>query len=253
MTDKLQTYLIHLQANDILSNAESAVIYLLRDKSMSYREIRELLGWSKFKHSRVITSLTEKNILLKHGTEHRLNHELVRWKTPKVAEIATGGSNSEFDRNINEQLYDQLIRFAQKKGLNQDDAEDIVQIALSKAKRFFKKNFRPDSYFFGWICKITHNTIRDYWRRRKDSQLFENEIGLIATDESIEKALEEKVQIAQFKQQINQLEPLQRNLLELVMNDVSYGEIAVLYDMPKGTVKSTIHRAKQQLYLIASQ
>ncbi|MDD4663377.1 MAG: sigma factor-like helix-turn-helix DNA-binding protein [Caldisericia bacterium] len=103
--------------------------------------------------------------------------------------------------------------------------------------------------------KTDSKYLTDFWIEIKQScrgrkaetlrtRLFDEEVGNAVTDESIETAMEEKVRIAQFKQQINQLDSLYRNLLELVMNDVSYGEIAVLYDMPKGTIKSTIHRAK---------
>jgi len=89
--------------------------------------------------------------------------------------------------------------------------------------------------------KTDSKYLTDFWIEIKQScrgrkaetlrtRLFNEEVGSIATDESVETAMEEKVRIAQFKQQINRLDPLYRNLLELVMNDVSYREITVIYD-----------------------
>jgi len=71
----------------------------------------------------------------------------------------------------------------------------------------------------------------DSYRERKAetlrTRLFEEEPGRFVTDESIENTIDKKVRITQLKQQINSLDPLYCNLLELVMNDISYEEITI--------------------------
>ncbi len=55
-------------------------------------------------------------------------------------------------------------------GLNAEDAADVVQEVFSAVARKVEdfRRDRPDDSFRGWLCTITHNKVRDHFRRQQD-------------------------------------------------------------------------------------
>lgn len=142
---------------------------------------------------------------------------------------------------------------------NREDAEDLTIETFAKA---FKNlpNFRPDYAFSTWLFRIATNAGIDFLRKKKLKTLsidttFSNDdgdevkINIKSADPTPEQELmtEEKAEL--LRGFIEKLKPRYRILIELrYYKQLSYEEIAEELDMPLGTVKAQLFRARDLLY-----
>lgn len=137
---------------------------------------------------------------------------------------------------------------------NQEDALDLSQEAFIKAYRsikFFKTNFK----FKIWFFRILRNHCIDFLRKKKrkrECSLEEKreQHGTEFSDPSPNPAmlLERNGLRQKLWEEINQLKDLEKEIV--IYKDVhgmSYEEIARILDIPKGTVASTLHKARKKL------
>jgi len=155
----------------------------------------------------------------------------------------------DFSKLITQDLIDYLKRFVKHWGIKEDDADDIVQTALTKALKKFSQ-FTPDSNFKAWTRRITKNTVTDWFKKHKEYQAFDDEVSSL---QSHQEAFEDKETYLKFKAQIDSLDDFNRGLIELTLpdSDVTYEEIAILYGEKINTIKSLILRARKKLYNLA--
>lgn len=136
---------------------------------------------------------------------------------------------------------------------NVDDASDLMQETFVKVYVNLEKY---DSKFtFGqWIYTIARNNFIDYVRRRRDDlsidSLPKSSMPLSPVDG--EATPEERIISAQHTVQMERcmaaLPEKYRQMVELrFVKEYSYEEIASLLDLPIGTVKTQIHRARERL------
>ncbi|NDV61677.1 sigma-70 family RNA polymerase sigma factor [Puniceicoccales bacterium CK1056] len=168
--------------------------------------------------------------------------------------------------NGNHQAYNQLIErywgriFARVYNLlgNREDAEEVTQDAFSRALENLP-NFRWEASFSTWLYQIASNLARNrywYWKRRgRGSDVHMeaplNEEGLtlqdLIPDTSADPA--DRMRWQEFHGAVNaQLDSLpdrHREIMELrLLDELSYEEISKLLEVPVGTVKSRIARAR---------
>ena len=132
-----------------------------------------------------------------------------------------------------------------------DDAAEVSQEVFLSAYRAIGQ-FRGDANFSTWLYRIAlnHATTR---RRTVSSRqqrtvpiddmepLSDPELGPAETLER--KEIRERVQLA-----LNKLEPDDATMILLRdLQDISYDEVARVLEIPVGTVKSRLHRARQAL------
>jgi len=129
-----------------------------------------------------------------------------------------------------------------------DDANDLTQDIFIKIYRNidkFDENFNISS----WILRISKNHCIDYWRKNKKNNFrVELEDNLVRDDHSPEDELIKSADLDKLREKMLQLKPEVRALL--ILRDIqnhSYQEIADSLDVPLGTVKSKINRARIQL------
>lgn len=135
---------------------------------------------------------------------------------------------------------------------NHDDANDVTQLTFSKAFKNLEK-YKPDFAFSTWLFKIATNNAIDFIRKRKqntvslntfyhqDDKAFEIPSNSLTPEEATIK----KQQILILKSVINQLPAYYMQLIELrYYGEKSYDEIAVELQIPIGTVKARLFRAK---------
>jgi len=142
---------------------------------------------------------------------------------------------------------------------NASDAEDLTIEAFGKA---FKNlgQYAPNFAFSTWLFKIATNNCIDFIRKKKA-----NHISLDQNDEEREKATyevqspmmdPEEHLISQQKAKllrnvVTKLKPRYRKLIELrYFRELSYEEIAEELELPIGTVKAQLFRARELLYNI---
>ena len=152
-----------------------------------------------------------------------------------------------------------IINVAYRMLGNLEDARDTSQEVCIK---IFKNLSKCDSIenLEGWICRITHNACIDEIRKQNsrpkatvlragnDGETLDP-LSILPTDEGIpERAFDEKESLHQLEAAIMNIDERHRQLI--VLRDIegfSYQEISEAIDMPMGTVKSRISRARAAL------
>ncbi|MEO5798945.1 MAG: sigma-70 family RNA polymerase sigma factor [Gemmatimonadota bacterium] len=143
-------------------------------------------------------------------------------------------------------------------------AEDLTQETFIKVLNAID-SYRPEYKFSSWIFKIANNASIDHLRRRGLNTLSldgsphaESADAIEATtlqigdgaenqlDEVASRELGSQIEVA-----INQLRPEYRSCIILRHIDGRpYEEIAEMLDLPLGTVKTYIHRARNELRIL---
>ncbi|MEE9196914.1 MAG: sigma-70 family RNA polymerase sigma factor [bacterium] len=133
-----------------------------------------------------------------------------------------------------------------------DRVEDIAQEVFLKAFRSLK-SFRGGSRFYTWLYRITVNTVLNTMRsqgRRQETSLDAMGGLEVQADADMEPAeVTARLELARrVREAIDQLEEPYRVIVYLrELEDLSYEEIAEVVELPVGTVKSRLFRARQQL------
>jgi len=133
-----------------------------------------------------------------------------------------------------------------------EDAREIAQDTFVQA--FIKlETFRHDSAFYTWLYRIAMNLAASRRRRHRPSQSVER-LREASGREPIDPtpgpsaALERQERAAQVRAALASLDPEHRTILVLrEMDELSYEAIAELLEIPPGTVRSRLHRARMQL------
>jgi RNA polymerase sigma-70 factor (ECF subfamily) len=134
-----------------------------------------------------------------------------------------------------------------------EDARDIVQEAFIQA--FLKlAAFQRHSAFYTWLYRIALNTAMTQRRRRRptaslDNMRETNAIEPVDCDaEDPAEILNRKECCRRVRQTIAQLPEEYRTVLVLrEIDSRDYETIAEILDLPIGTVRSRLHRARSQL------
>lgn len=132
------------------------------------------------------------------------------------------------------------------------EAEDVVQEAFLQA--YCKlDSFRCESRFYTWLYRIAFNLSVNLKRKRKPNVSVEQARESSGWDaESQENAPDHGMQMAERSQQlmaaIGRLADEFRQVLVLrELEGFCYETISEVLDLPIGTVRSRLHRARQQL------
>ena len=145
-------------------------------------------------------------------------------------------------------VYNMALNFAG----SSDDASDITQDIFLKVYNNIDK-FKEDNNFTSWLLRLSKNYCIDYWRKNKyyrsSLELDENLHDKSFDDkETPEDSIIRKDDIDYLRKKLLLLPPDLRALL--IMRDIqdySYQEIAEHLNIPLGTTKSRINRARTKL------
>ncbi|HTT68481.1 MAG TPA: sigma-70 family RNA polymerase sigma factor [Gemmatimonadales bacterium] len=178
----------------------------------------------------------------------------------EVVELAKAGKETayrELLRRYERPVFSLIFRMVRDRSL----AEDLAQETFVKVLNALG-SYRPEYKFSSWIFKIANNAAIDQLRRRELDTLSldgspeartADEIeatALQATDraESPLEELESRETGAAIERAIGRLRPEYRTCILLRhVEGRSYEEIAEVMDLPLGTVKTYIHRARLEL------
>ncbi len=136
-----------------------------------------------------------------------------------------------------------------------DDAGDAAQEALVRAFRFLPK-FRGEASFGTWLSHIALNVARDYAKKRKNSPRSFSSLG--NDDDPDFEPVSPRISPPDSLLRAERQRAVQRAIsaipdhfrVVLVLYDLqghSYEECAALLEMPLGTVKSRLNRARHAL------
>ena len=142
-------------------------------------------------------------------------------------------------------------------------AEDLSQEAFVRAFNAIG-TYKPSYKFSNWILKIANNHTIDHLRKRKldtvsihgsphattPEQVSQTEVVVASEDESPAAYVEHKELGGQIEHAIGELREEYRTVIVLRhIEGYAYEEIAEIMDVPLGTVKTYLHRARAELRL----
>jgi RNA polymerase sigma factor (sigma-70 family) len=175
-----------------------------------------------------------------------------------LVEEAKKGNEKAFANLMNryrDSIYFMLLKMVK----NPSDAEDLTIEAFGKAFRNIE-SYTPRFAFSTWLFMIATNNCIDFIRRKKASptpldQLQDGIDSLTINIQSDmpdpEEALINDQKIATLRKIVNQLKSPYKEIIELrYYKEYSYEEISAELNIPIGTVKAQLYRAKTLLYNI---
>jgi RNA polymerase sigma-70 factor (ECF subfamily) len=144
---------------------------------------------------------------------------------------------------------------------NPNDADDLTIEAFGKAFKNLHQ-YTPNFAFSTWLFKIASNNCIDFIRKKKKStfsidKTAEGENGNELSNNLPSHTLDpeenfiKKQKINLMREVVEKLKPHYRKLIELrYFKEYSYEEIAQELQLPLGTVKAQLFRAREFLYNI---
>lgn len=161
-----------------------------------------------------------------------------------------------------DRVYSQCLRWMGDPRIAEEVAQDVFLAVYRAIPRF-----RGEARFSTWIFRITvnHCKNRRLYRKRRHTDRHEPLEGTPREDEGPSRQIPDEgpgtdrgTQQSEAGQILHvalaSLEESQRTIILLRdIQDLSYDEIAQILDLPKGTVKSRLHRARQELARVVSR
>ena len=154
---------------------------------------------------------------------------------------------------------DAMYNFALKLTGDEDDAQDLVQDTCLKAYRFVN-SFEPGTYAKAWLFRILKNSfINDYRKKSRGPSKVEFEWveqSISGEDEAAEPAYYADLQAETVNDMLGdeitaalQSLPVDFRMIIILcdLEEFSYEEMAKILDIPIGTVRSRLHRARAAL------
>lgn len=168
-----------------------------------------------------------------------------------LIEKAKHGDEKAFSELYNN--YYKLIRYIIFNIVKNDEiTADLVSVTFTKA--FKRLDYFVDSVSFeAWLKTIAVNTVIDHIRKEKNLQSNlsiddDNNVQLEATDNDPETDFIKSESVEILRKALLRLRSKYRNLLELrYFKGLSYEELSAELNIPVGTVKSDLNKAKHRL------
>jgi RNA polymerase sigma factor (sigma-70 family) len=178
-----------------------------------------------------------------------------------LVEQARNGNEKAFASLMNryrDSIYFMLLKMVN----NASDAEDLTIEAFGKAFRSLE-TYTPNFAFSTWLFKIATNNCIDFIRKKQASpsiidqasdEMDSYTVNIQSDMPDPEEALINRQKFAQLREVVSQLKPRYKNLIELrYYKEYSYEEISKELDLPIGTIKAQLFRAKTLLYNILNK
>ncbi len=165
-------------------------------------------------------------------------------------------------RQGDEQAFNKLVKLYQNKIYNlalnyvkqPEEAKDLTQDVFVTVYRSIAK-LREDEKFTAWLFQVAVNHCRNRYKRLKNRGYFssssiddQDTTIQLSSGEYPEKDLERNNMINLVRSEIAAMPPAEKEILLLRdIQELSYEEISAVLDVPLGTVKSKLNRARSTL------
>jgi RNA polymerase sigma factor (sigma-70 family) len=173
-----------------------------------------------------------------------------------LVQAALEGDEKAFTRLLSrykEAIYFMLLKMVN----NRIDAEDLTLEAFGKAFKNLHQ-YSPTYAFSTWLFKIASNNCIDFLRKKKgihvtiennDTNENGESLRLKSKDPNPEEKLIRQQKAIILRRVVRKLKPRYQTLVELrYFREYSYEEIAKELNLPLGTVKAQLFRAREMLF-----
>jgi RNA polymerase sigma-70 factor (ECF subfamily) len=186
--------------------------------------------------------------------------ELATLPDADVVRLAQQGREAAFReliRRYERPVFSLILRMVRDRETTEDLAQETFIKVLNHIDRY-----SPEFKFSSWLFKIANNVAIDHLRRRRldtvsmdgsphaasQAEIEASTFDLEAQQETPLEELEARELGSAIEQAIGRLRPEYRACILLRhVEGRSYEEIATTLDLPLGTVKTYIHRARHEL------
>ncbi len=176
----------------------------------------------------------------------------------KLVKLAIAGDEKAYAELLDrykDAIYYMLLKMVN----NKNDAEDLTIEAFGKAFKNIAQ-YTPNYAFSTWLFKIATNNCIDFIRKKKANLISldqtsedQDSIGtpLQADTPDPEEDMIKSQRMALTRSIVEKLKPRYKTLVELrYFKEYSYEEIANELNLPIGTVKAQLFRARELLFNI---
>lgn len=174
-----------------------------------------------------------------------------------LIEAALSGEGAAYTKLLNK-YYDTIYYLLLRRVNSEVEAEDLAMETFGKAFNSLAQ-YTTDFAFSTWLFKIATNNCIDYLRKRKaktlpieagvDSCDAENIPQVASLGLNPEECIIRKQKALFLLDLVKKLKPRYARLIELrYYQELSYEEISKELDLPLGTVKAQLFRARELLY-----
>lgn len=158
----------------------------------------------------------------------------------KLTKKAIRGHAESYGKLI-EHYKEYLYKTAMLSTKNEDIALDVVGDCILKGFQSIR-NLKEAKYFKTWITRILYNAINDYYRKELGEDNIEN-LHIAMPEEAVSN--EERMDLYQA---IDLLSEKYRTVIILkYFDELKVSEIAYVMDIPVGSVKAYLSRAREEL------
>lgn len=177
-------------------------------------------------------------------------------KDYELVKAALKGDEKAFARLLaryKDTIYFMLLKMVN----NRSDAEDLTLEAFGKAFKNLHQ-YSPTYAFSTWLFKIASNNCIDFLRKKKgifvtiennDQNENSEQVKLPSKDPNPEEKLIRIQKAILLRKVVRRLRPRYQTLVELrYFREFSYEEIAKELNLPLGTVKAQLFRAREMLF-----
>lgn len=181
-----------------------------------------------------------------------------------VVEALSGSQSAyrELVRRFERPVFNLVARMVRDQTLAEDLAQDSFVKAFSRLESYRSEQGK----FSNWLFKIAHNTAIDHLRKShpetysldKGDNPDDPDFHALLADHEADTPLEvaERADLGRaLEEAVSRLRPEYREVIVLRHQEgLAYEEIAEVTNLPLGTVKTYIHRARKELaaYLVAT-
>lgn len=154
-------------------------------------------------------------------------------------------------RQLSSDQIQMLRAFIQKRVMNQDDVDDILQCTFLEALRSEHK-FQGTSKPQTWLCGIALNLIRNHFRRlykQPYQESWEDHLhSEVGQGSDIGHQVDGHRQLVRVVHAIDRLPVNMQRVIKVSLEmDGNYQDTALSLGVPVGTVRSRLSRAREQL------
>lgn len=181
------------------------------------------------------------------------NKEMSKQNIPELVEKLRQGDPQAFTRLVTDyqrKMYNLALNYVKQ----EEEAKDLTQDIFVTVYRSISK-LRDEKKFVSWLYQVAINHCRNRYNKLQRKGFFSSD-SIDDTDSTIqlssgnspEKELERNRTISIVRETIAAMPESEKEIILLRdIQELSYDEISAILDVPLGTVKSKLNRARSAL------